>query len=32
MKPRPKAVYHYGTCHQCGGEGDVLTLAARQPA
>ena len=26
MKPRPKATYHYGTCHQCHGEGDVLTI------
>ena len=26
MKPRPKAVYHHGTYHQCGGEGDVLTI------
>ena len=26
MKPRPKAVYHLGTCHQCNGEGDVLTI------
>jgi hypothetical protein len=26
MKPRPKAVYHLGTCLQCGGEGDVLTI------
>ena len=26
MKPRPKATYHYGTCHQCQGEGDVLTI------
>ena len=25
MKPRPKAVYHHGTCHQCHG-GDVLTI------
>ena len=27
MKPRPKATYHLGTCHQCTGEGDVLTIA-----
>jgi hypothetical protein len=27
MKPPPRAVYHYGTCLQCGGEGDVLTIA-----
>ena len=23
---RPKATYHLGTCHQCHGEGDVLTI------
>ncbi len=28
MKPRPKATYHLGTCTQCGGEGDVLTIPA----
>ena len=29
MKARPKALYHLGTCLQCGGEGDVLmTLPA----
>jgi hypothetical protein len=27
MKPHPKATYHHGTCHQCHGEGDVLTIA-----
>jgi hypothetical protein len=27
MKPRPKATYHHGTCQQCAGEGDVLTIA-----
>ena len=26
MKPRPKAVYHLGTCRQCTGESDVLTI------
>jgi hypothetical protein len=26
MKPRPKAVYHLGTCLHCDGEGDVLTI------
>ena len=26
MKPRPKATYHLGTCLQCHGEGDVLTI------
>ena len=26
MKPRPKAVFHLGTCHQCSSEGDVLTI------
>ena len=26
MKPRLKATYHHGTCHQCHGEGDVLTI------
>jgi hypothetical protein len=26
MKPRPKAVYHLGTCLSCGGEGDKLTV------
>jgi hypothetical protein len=29
MEPRPKATYHHGTCHQCNGEGDVLTIDAR---
>ena len=28
MKPRPKAVYHLGTCTQCAGEGDVITIEA----
>jgi len=28
MKARPKAVCHLGTPLQCGGEGDVLTIAA----
>ena len=23
---RPKATYHHGTCHQCHGEDDVLTI------
>jgi hypothetical protein len=27
MNPRSKATYHHGTCHQCHGEGDVLTIA-----
>ena len=26
MKTRPKATYHHGTRHQCGGEGDVLAI------
>ena len=26
MKARLRAVYHLGTCHQCLGEGDVLTI------
>jgi hypothetical protein len=26
VKPRSKATYHHGTCHQCQGEGDVLTI------
>lgn len=28
VKPRPKAIYHYGTCSQCAGEGDVITIDA----
>jgi hypothetical protein len=27
MQPRPKATCHHGTCHQCHGEGEVLTIA-----
>ena len=26
MKSRAKASYHYGTCHHCHGEGNVLTI------
>ena len=26
MKPRPRATYHHGTCRQCHGEGNVLTI------
>ncbi len=28
MKPRPKATYNQGTCTQCAGEGDVITIDA----
>ena len=28
LKPRPKAVSHHGTCTQCAGEGDVITIEA----
>jgi hypothetical protein len=27
MKPRPKAIYHHGTCRQFNGESGVLTIA-----
>lgn len=28
VKPRRKAVHHHGTCLQCAGEGDVITIEA----
>jgi len=27
---KPKATYHQGTCTQCAGEGDVITIEADQ--
>jgi hypothetical protein len=27
MRPHPRATFHHGTCLQCGGEGEVLTIA-----
>jgi len=28
MKLRPKAIYDHGTCHECAGEGSVITITA----